>query len=163
MAGLRIRATPWRRSVHGNTSAVDVIRKLAKSMKNAKHIIAIAALFGLLGIFALPYVEGIKLWTLRSEGEVASQVYIALFGFLCALMVAGVGVLRGAMSRALGVVTLILFLLTFAVGAVHDGFKQGTAIGGKVLLLAAVAGFLTSLVAIVKPERKPAWPRAHPG
>lgn len=122
-------------------------------MKNAKYTIVAASVLGLLGIFALPYVEGIKLWALRSEGEVSSQVYIALFGFLCALVVAGIAAARGKMGRALGIVTTILYLLTLAVGAVHDGFKDGTAIGAKVLLIAAVLGFVASIAVVVKPER----------
>lgn len=122
-------------------------------MKNAKYTIVVASVLGLLGIFALPYVEGIKLWALRSEGSVSSQVYIALFGFLCALVVAGLGAARGRMGRGLGIATTVLFLLTLAVGAVHDGFKDGTAIGAKALLIAALVGLVASLVVVVKPER----------
>lgn len=154
MRGLQIRATRWWRPVHSLTSAVDVIRKLAKSMKNLKHVIAIAALFGLLGIFVLPYIEGIKLWTLHSDESVSSQIYIALCCYVGALLVAGVAVLRGAMTRAFGIVTLILFLLTLAVGAVHEGFHEGIAIGGKVLLLSAILGLVSSLFVVIKPERK---------
>jgi hypothetical protein len=125
-------------------------------MKNAKYTILIASVLGLLGIFALPYVEGIKLWALRSEGAVSSQVYIALFGFLAPLVVAGLAAARGAMGRSLGIVTMILFLLTLAVGAVHDGFKDGTAIGAKILLCAALLGFVASLAVVVRPERRAA-------
>lgn len=122
-------------------------------MKNAKYTIVIASVIGLLGIFVLPYVEGIKLWALRSEGSVSSQIYIALFGFLCTFVVAGLATVRGAMGRSLGIMSTILFLLTLAVGAVHDGFKDGTAIGAKALLIAAVIGLVASIVVVVKPER----------
>ena len=125
-------------------------------MKNTKYIIATVAVLGLLGIFALPYIEGIKLWALRSEGSVSSQIYIVLFGFLGALVVSGVGMLRGALTRGLGIASLILFLLTLATGAVRDGFKDGTASGAKILLLAALAGLVMSVAAVVKPERRAA-------
>lgn len=123
-------------------------------MKNTKHVIVVASVLGLLAIFALPYIEGMKLWDFRKIDEVSSQVYIALFGFLAALVVAGLAAARGALGRGLGIVTAILFALTLAVGAVHDGFKSGTAIGGKLVLIAAVVGLAASLVAVVKPERR---------
>ena len=123
-------------------------------MKNAKYAIAVASVLGLLAIFALPYIEGMKLWELRKIEEVSSQVYIALFGFLGALVISALAVVRGIMGRALGIVTVLLFLLTLAVEAVHDGFKSGTAVGGKILLLAAIVGLVMSVAAAIKPERR---------
>ena len=64
--------------------------------------------------------------------------------------------LAGKLQRALAGVAAGAFLLTFALELVRKGMTgdhgMSTAIGGKLLFIAAAAGVVTSIVAAVKPE-----------
>jgi len=134
-------------------------------MKNLKFAILGSAVLGLIACF-LPYIsEGgmsASLWDLHkfpagNEGLLngPKQVYLAfaLFG-IPALLAATA--LAGKLQRALAGVAAGSFLLTFALELVRKGMTgdhgMSTAIGGKLLFLAAAAGVVTSIAAAVKPE-----------
>src|SRR5262249_11912232 len=124
---------------------------------------------GVLGIIAsfLPYVsEGpfsLSLWDMHkipagNEGLIhgPKQVYVALACFALPALLAATA-LAGKLQRALASVAAVSFLLTFALDAVRKGLTGAegvhTAIGGKVLFIAAAVGLVSSIVAVAKPER----------
>lgn len=137
-------------------------------MKQLKLGILGAAVIGLISIF-LPYIsEGpisMKFWDFRKmpEGFASGllngpkQVYVALVGFLIAAVIAGLAVAGKRLARWHGIVALLGFLFTIATEGVRKGLSGqggvGTAIGGKLLFIAAIVGILTSIAAIVKPEK----------
>ncbi|HTE54919.1 MAG TPA: hypothetical protein VK698_28895 [Kofleriaceae bacterium] len=126
-------------------------------MKGLKFALVVLGLLGIVALF-LPYVSSggfsMKMWDARNEE--ALKVYLPLFGFgLAALM--GLLASRAGLSRLHAVLALIGFGLAMLVKEVRIGLKgEGgleTAIGGKLLFLAAAIGLAVSLIALVKPER----------
>jgi hypothetical protein len=137
-------------------------------MKQLKLGILGAGLVGLIAIF-LPYIsaggQSMKFWDFRQmpSGFASGllngpkQVYIALIGFLAAGAVAGLAVATKRLARWQAIVGLVGFLLALATEGVRKGLSGaegiGTAIGGKLLFLAAIAGIVVSIVGIAKPEK----------
>ena len=134
-------------------------------MKNLKFVILAAGVLGLVACF-LPYVsEGpisMSIWDFRkfpagNSGLIngPKQVYLAfaLFG-IPALLAATA--LASKLQRALAGVAAGSFLLTFALELVRKGMTGdhgvSTAIGGKLLFVAAAVGLVASIAAAVKPE-----------
>lgn len=134
-------------------------------MKNLKFAILAAGLLGIVACF-LPYVsEGpisLSIWDFRKMPAGTSglingpkQVYLAfaLFGIPALLAATS---LASKLQRALAGVAAGSFLLTFALELVRKGMTGdhgvSTALGGKLLFIAAAVGLVTSIAAAVKPE-----------
>ena len=135
-------------------------------MKNLKFAIIASGVLGLIACF-LPYIsEGgmsASLWDLHkipagNEGLLngPKQVYLVLGLFGIATLVAATSA-ASKLARGLAGVAAGSFLLTSACELVRKGMTGdhgvSTAIGGKMLFIAALAGLVTSIVATVKPER----------
>jgi hypothetical protein len=139
-------------------------------MKPIKIVVAVAAVLGILATFALPYisVEGLsmKFWDFRAmpEGLTSGllngpkQVYVALVGFLMMGAVAVHAIVNGRFARWAGIVGTFGGLFAFATEGVRKGLSgaegMSTAIGGKLLFLAALVGLVASIAGAVKPETK---------
>lgn len=137
-------------------------------MKPIKIVVAVAAVLGLLATFALPYisVEGLsmKFWDFRSmpsgfaDGLLngPKQVYVALVGFLMMGAVAVHAIVNGRFARWAGIVGALGGLFALATEGVRKGLSgaegMSTAIGGKLLFIAAIVGLVASVVGAVKPE-----------
>jgi hypothetical protein len=138
------------------------------NMKPIKIVVAVAAVLGILATFALPYisVEGLsmKFWDFRAmpEGLTSGllngpkQVYVALVGFLLMGAVAVHAIVNGRFARWAGIVGAVGGLFAFATEGVRKGLSgaegMSTAIGGKLLFIAAAVGLVASIVGAVKPE-----------
>ena len=134
-------------------------------MKQTKFVIIAAGLLGIIACF-LPYIsEGpisMSMWDFRkipsgSSGLIngPKQVYIALALFAIPAVLAATA-LASRLQRALAGVALGSFLLTFVLELVRKGMTgesgMSTAMGGKLVFLAAVVGLVASIVAVAKPE-----------
>jgi hypothetical protein len=134
-------------------------------MKNLKFAIIASGVLGIIACF-LPYIsEGpisASLWDLHkmpagNEGLLngPKQVYLVLGLFGIAALVAATAA-ASKLQRAIAGIAAGSFLLTFACELVRKGMTGdhgvSTAIGGKLLFVAAAAGLVTSIVATVKPE-----------
>ena len=129
-------------------------------MKQIKFGILGAGVIGAIAIF-LPYIsEGplsMKFWDFRKVETVGAQPYIALVGFLLAAAMGGLATARKRLSRGLAIGALV----GFALAILPDGVRKGlsgdggmhTAIGGKLLFLAAAIGLVVAIVGVVKPEK----------
>jgi len=137
-------------------------------MKQLKVAIAAAGIIGIIAVF-LPYIsiEGHSMtyWDFHKlpGSEFAGllkgpkQVYVALACFAVPLMM-GLMALAGRLARWQGVVSSVFFLAAFGPEGVRKGLLGGdgisTAIGGKLVFLAALVGLVASVAAIAKPEAK---------
>ena len=137
-------------------------------MKPIKIVVAVAAVLGLLATFALPYisVEGLsmKFWDFRSmPSGIATgvlngpkQVYVALVGFLMMGAVGVQAIVSGRFARWAGIVGALGGLFALATEGVRKGLTgaegMSTAIGGKLLFIAAITGIVASIIGAVKPE-----------
>jgi hypothetical protein len=139
------------------------------NMKPIKIVVAVAAVLGILATFALPYisVEGLsmKFWDFHklpsglSQGLLngPKQVYVALVGFLMMGAVSVHAIVNGRFARWAGIVGALGALFALATEGVRKGLSgaegMSTAIGGKLLFLAAIVGLLASIAGAVKPEK----------
>lgn len=137
-------------------------------MKPIKIVVAVAAVLGLLATFALPYisVEGLsmKFWDFRSmpSGFATGllngpkQVYVALVGFLMMGAVGVHAIVNGRFARWAGIVGALGGLFCLATEGVRKGLSGAegvsTAMGGKLLFIAAIVGLVASVIGAVKPE-----------
>lgn len=137
-------------------------------MKQLKPVILFAGVLGIIAAF-LPYVsiEGhsMSYWDFHKMpgGEMAGllkgpkQVYWALACFAVPAAM-GAWALAGRLTRVHGIVSSLFFLAAFAPELVRKGMTGvegvSTAIGGKLLFIAALVGLIGSVVAIAKPEQK---------
>ena len=134
-------------------------------MKHTKFVIIAAGVLGIVACF-LPYIsEGpisLSMWDFREmpAGNTGlingpKQVYLALGLFAIPALLAATA-LAGRLQRTLAGIALGSFALTFALELVRKGMTGeggvSTALGGKLVFLAALVGFVSSLVAVVKPE-----------
>lgn len=134
-------------------------------MKNLKFVIIAAGVLGIVASF-LPYIsEGpfsLSFWDFHKMPAGNSgllngpkQVYVALACFAIPALLAATA-LAGKLQRALAGVAAVSFLLTFALEGVRKALTGAdgvhTAIGGKLVFIAAAVGLVTSIVATVKPE-----------
>ena len=134
-------------------------------MKQTKLVIIVAGILGIIAAF-LPYIsEGpfsLSYWDFHKMPAGNSgllngpkQVYVALALFAVPALLAATA-LASRLQRALAAVAGISFLLTFSLEGVRKGLMGAegvsTAIGGKLLFVAAIVGLVSSLVAVVKPE-----------
>jgi hypothetical protein len=137
-------------------------------MKQLKPVILLAGLIGIIAAF-LPYisVEGhsITYWDFHKMPGSAfvgilkgpKQVYWALACFAVPAAM-GAWALAGRLTRAHGIVSTVFFFAAFAPEGVRKGLlgegEVSTAIGGKLLFLAALVGLVAAVTAIAKPEAK---------
>jgi uncharacterized membrane protein len=134
-------------------------------MKQTKFVIIAAGVLGIIACF-LPYIsEGplsMSMWDFRqmpggNSGLIngPKQVYIALAMFAIPALLAATA-LASRLQRALAGVAAVSFLATFALELVRKGMTGegpvSTAIGGKLVFVAALVGFVASVVAVAKPE-----------
>jgi len=133
-------------------------------MKQAKFILIAAGVLGLLACF-LPYVKegpiSMSLWDFHkmpagNSGLIngPKQAYVAIVTFgLTGVM--GVLALK-QLLRWHGIVAAVMCLLTFSLEAVRKGLSgdhgMHTAIGGKLLFIAALVGLVGGIIAAAKPE-----------
>lgn len=135
-------------------------------MNPLKIVLAIAGALGLVGVF-LPYVsEGgmsMSTWDFHSlpagnEGILngPQSVYIILAGFAVVLLM-GILAFATKLARWQGIVALVFALIEFSTKLVRKGLmgeeEMKTAIGGKLLFIAAIIGVVASIGALVKPEQ----------
>jgi hypothetical protein len=135
-------------------------------MKQTKFVLIAAGLLGIIACF-LPYIsEGpisLSMWDFRkmpggSSGLIngPKQVYIALVAFAIPAVLAATA-LASRLQRALAGVAAVSFLATFALELVRKGMSGeggvSTAMGGKLVFLAALVGLVASIVAVAKPEQ----------
>lgn len=137
-------------------------------MKQLKFAIAATGILGIIAVF-LPYIsiEGhsMTFWDFHKipasdmvgllKGP--KQVYVALACFGVPLAM-GLWALAGRLTRAHAAVSSLFFLAAFGPEGVRKGLLGGdgisTAIGGKLLFIAALVGLVASVVALAKPEAK---------
>lgn len=127
-------------------------------MKGLKVAIVVVGLLGIVGMF-LPWIsEGgfsVKAWDFRAQN--AMKTYLPLAGFGLAVLMGLMAAARGGMTRLHAALALVGFALAMAVKEVRIGLTgEGpikTAIGGKVLFVAAALGILIAFIGIIKPER----------
>jgi len=141
-------------------------------MKPLKIVIAVAAALGFIAVF-LPYFsigdKSMSLWDLHNikdphgtQGILngPKQPYVALVMFAVPALLAGLALAQKRLSRGLAIGATVFFLLAFAVEGVRKGISENqgvsTAIGGKLLFLAALVGLVGAIVGIVKPEPRTA-------
>jgi hypothetical protein len=138
-------------------------------MKATKIVLTVAGLVGLLSIFALPYMSGeigsLKYWEFREMPSSLmtgllngpKQVYVALICFLVPTLLGALALATKQLARWQAIVSTVFFLVAFGPEGVRKGLigAEGvsTAIGGKLLFLAALIGLITSIVGIAKPEK----------
>ena len=137
-------------------------------MKPTKFAVAAAGLLGIIAVF-LPYIsaEGMSasLWDftkipdpMGTQGLLngPKQAYVAIACFAIPLVVGGMAIAKGRMVRWQGIVAAVFSLAALAVEGVRKGLTGeegvGTAIGGKILFLAAIVGLVGGIVAAAKPE-----------
>lgn len=134
-------------------------------MKQTKLVIIAAGVLGIIALF-LPYIsEGplsLSMWDFRkmpagNSGLIngPKQVYVALVAFAIPALLAATA-LASRLQRALAGVAAVSFLSTFALELVRKGMTGegavSTAIGGKLVFVAALVGLVASIVAVAKPE-----------
>ena len=134
-------------------------------MKQTKFVILAVGLIGIIACF-LPYVsEGslsLSVWDFRKMPEGGSglingpkQVYLAFALFGVPALLAATS-LASKLQRALAGVAAGGFGLAFALELVRKGMSGdhgvSTAIGGKLLFLAALVGLVAAVVAVATPE-----------
>lgn len=134
-------------------------------MKQTKLVIIAAGVLGIIALF-LPYIsEGplsLSMWDFRkmpagNSGLIngPKQVYVALVAFAIPALLAATA-LASRLQRALAGVAAVSFLATFALELVRKGMTGAegvsTAIGGKLVFVAALVGLVASVVAVAKPE-----------
>jgi hypothetical protein len=134
-------------------------------MKQTKLVIIAAGVLGIIALF-LPYIsEGplsLSMWDFRkmpagNSGLIngPKQVYVALVAFAIPALLAATA-LASRLQRALAGVAAVSFLATFALELVRKGMTGeagvSTAIGGKLVFVAALVGLVASIVAVAKPE-----------
>jgi hypothetical protein len=140
----------------------------ANNMKPIKIVVAIAAVLGLLATFVLPYISAsgmsLKFWDFHSmpSGFATGllngpkQVYVAIVGFLLMGSVAMHAIVNGRFARWAGIVGAVGGLFALATEGVRKGLTgaegMSTAIGGKLLFIAAIVGLVASIIGAVKPE-----------
>ena len=119
-------------------------------MKNLKYgILALGAL-GLLACF-LPFVsfggQSISFFGMRKGA--AGQVFITMGGFLLAAVMGGMGLKQLLKWQAGAAAAGFAFVLFKLRDGIMDLLKHG-AIGAKLMVVAAVAGLVVSILAAVK-------------
>jgi hypothetical protein len=134
-------------------------------MKQTKFVIIAAGGLGIIACF-LPYIsEGpisLSMWDFHKMPAGNSgllngpkQVYVALAAFAIPALLAATA-LASKLQRALAGVAVVSFLATFACELVRKGMTGdggvSTALGGKLVFLAALVGLVSSIVAVAKPE-----------
>jgi hypothetical protein len=140
-------------------------------MKATKIVLAVTAVLGIIAIF-LPYVSGdgmsLSLWDFHkipdphgTQGVLngPNQAYVTIVFFAIPAVMAGIG-FATRLARWQAIVAAVFFALAFAVKGVRSGMTSfegvDTALGGKLLFLAALAGLVVAIVGAVKPEPRTA-------
>lgn len=137
-------------------------------MKQLKLVIAAAGLLGIVATF-LPYLsaEGLSMsyWdfhTMPSSFMTGllngpKQVYVALACFSIPLLLGLIAIATKQLARWEAIVAAVFSLLAFAPEGVRKGLAGAdgvsTAIGGKLLFVAAALGLVAALVGTFKPDR----------
>ena len=134
-------------------------------MKQTKFVIIAAGILGVVACFLPYFSEGpisVSMWDFRempagTTGLIngPKQVYIALGLFAIPALLAATA-LASRLQRALAGIAAGSFLLAFTLELVRKGMTgEGpihTALGGKLVFLAALVGLVASVVAVAKPE-----------
>src|SRR3569623_2999074 len=138
------------------------------TMKQLKYVLAGAGLIGIIAAFLLYIsIEGhsMTFWDFHKfpGGEMAGllkgpkQVYVAL-ACIAVPLALGLWAMAGRLARWMGGVSSVVFLAAVGPEGVRKGLMGGdgvsTAIGGKLLFLAALVGLVAAVAAIAKPEVK---------
>jgi hypothetical protein len=133
-------------------------------MKQTKFILLAAGIIGLLACF-LPYVKegpiSMSLWDFHklpagNSGLIngPKQVYVAIVCFGVVAAMGGLGMKK--LLRWQAIVALVFSVLTLALEAVRKGLTgdhgMSTAIGGKLLFVAAIVGIVGGVLGLAKPE-----------
>ena len=138
-------------------------------MKQTKFVLIAAGVLGLLAVFALPYFslggQSIKYWDFHNAPESATrgilngpkQVYIAIVCFLAVAAMGGLAMAGKKLLRWQAIVAIVFGALLFALEGVRKGLSgeggMSTAIGGKVLFLAALVGLIGGILGVAKAEQ----------
>ncbi len=136
------------------------------TMKQTKFVILAAGILGIIATFALPYMSkgemSVKFWDFSKMPESAmrgllngpKQVYIALAGYALLIVTGALAMKRCV--RIHGIMAIVFSLLTLATEGVRKGLTgdggMSTAIGGKMLFVAAILGLVGGALAVAKPE-----------
>ena len=123
-------------------------------MKGLRLGIAVVGIVGIAACF-LPFLGGepsLSFWKYAEAFQRPIKAYFVIGGFGLAVLMALLASARGGMGRLQAVLALIGFGLAIVPEEIRKGFDAG-GIGGKLLLVAAVAGGLFALVMVLKPER----------
>ncbi|HPH67132.1 MAG TPA: hypothetical protein PLF40_15365 [Kofleriaceae bacterium] len=119
-------------------------------MKNLKYGILGLGVLGLLACF-LPFVsfgdQSMSFFGMRKA--VAGQVYITMAGFILAAVMGGMGLKQLLKWQAGAAAAGFAFVLFKLRDGITDLLKHG-AIGAKLMVVAAVAGLVVSILAAVK-------------
>jgi hypothetical protein len=134
-------------------------------MKQTKFILIAAGVIGLIACF-LPYVKfeghSFTFWSMHGEKQNAmqgllngpKQVYIAMAGYALTAVMGVLGMKQ--LLRWQAIVGAVGGLLALACEAVRKGFSSehgiSTAIGGKLLLVAALLAVVGGILGAAKPD-----------
>ncbi|HTL38683.1 MAG TPA: hypothetical protein VL326_36380 [Kofleriaceae bacterium] len=134
-------------------------------MKATKLILIAAGILGVVACF-LPYIKhgpiSMSLWenhtmpTRVTSGLLngPKQVYVVLAGFGLTALMGVLGIKQ--LLRWQAIVAILGCLLTLACETVRKGFStyegMHTAIGGKLLFIAAILGVIGGVLGVAKPE-----------
>lgn len=137
-------------------------------MKQLKFAIAGAGLLGIIAVF-LPYFsmggESMTYWDVHKlpASEMTGllngpkQVYLALACFAIPLVVGLIAIATKQLQRWQAIAAAVFSLLALAPEGVRKGLtgegEMHTAMGGKLLFIAALIGLVAAIVGIAKPEK----------
>jgi hypothetical protein len=124
-------------------------------MKQIKFAILGAGIIGLIAVF-LPFVSvgpfSASLWKLREAPGGSGQVFLTMGGFVVGAVMGVLAVTGKRLVRWQAIVSLIGFALSFI--KVRDGLTgEGSAIGAKLLFIAALIGLIAAIAGTAKPEK----------
>lgn len=136
-------------------------------MKATKSIIAAAGLVGLVAVFLPYFSEGglsISFWQLRqlpagNSGVLngPNQVYVALACFAVPMLLGLLALATKELARWQAGTAAGFSAFAFALEGVRRGLLGGegisTAVGGKLLFLAAGVGLAAAIAGLAKPDR----------
>lgn len=137
-------------------------------MKQLKFAIAGAGALGIIAVF-LPYFsmggESMTYWDVHKMegGEMLGllngpkQVYIALACFAVPLVLGLIAIATKQLQRWQAIAAAVFSLAALAPAGVRKGLTgeegMSTAIGGKLLFLAALIGLVAAIAGVAKPEK----------
>ena len=123
-------------------------------MKQIKFAILGAGILGIIAVF-LPFVSmgpmSMSLWKLRELGE-SGQVFLVIGCFAVGAVMGALAVKGKQLARWQAIVAAVVYGLTlFKMRGAMSG--PGSAIGAKLLFIAALVGLAAAVVGAAKPEK----------